>query len=277
MRVRSEHRNQTKCPTPSTTPRERWQTPPLLPSRGQEAESGDGSRRPQDRVGGRPLGTTSRHGSPRPSPFGILRGRPAGRQSPRGAPSSAVSCGPASIGHRWRGAGARVAGPGRTRTARPFVAHVGPRARPGHRVRPSWATSSHARPGAAVWPEPRRWILQDRAGSSQDPFRASERARPCHVVPGRATKPRSSTAARASRDEPQLAGPTSRSDPCQVVPRRARTCPRVTRPIAHSVAHSPPPKLRSRPNGRFSREFGGVCVGSCRTRTCNQPGMSQLL
>src|SRR5262245_10582687 len=51
------------------------------------------------------------------------------------------------------------------------------------------------------------------------------------------------------------------------VPRCARSCHVVTKPIAHCIAHSAPPKTRSRRNRRFSPELGGLCGGPCWSRT----------
>ena len=143
-------------------------------------------------------------------------------------------------------------------------ADVGPRCARAIKVLPCVAGA----PGRGhEGPDPRSGSCRVAQDPSQDPPRALDRARSCHAAPDRATKPGSSPVAHASRDEARNAGPISRSDPCQVVPGCATSCPRVTKPIAHSIAHSPSAKSRSRANGHFSRECEGVRNGSCRTRT----------
>ena len=220
--------------------------------------SGSGSRRIWDRAVGRLLGATGRRRSPGLHRSGTL-GKPHGgfngygprRRSPPRVPS---------VARPWL-AGCRRA----RRRVRPDPNSAPLRPRrwptfaPGPSGAPTRASSPDPQPCAAV-----------------TPYRAPAAPTLAHV---RAAPPRRHDGPGARTCEPagtQDASPRL-GKPCQLVPGSASVCPRVTKPSAHSGAHSRPRKSRSRPIGRFSAELGGVCDGSCRTRTCNRSGMSRQL
>ena len=106
----------------------------------------------------------------------------------------------------------------RAPTIAPTSADVGPRCARAIKVLPCVAGA----PGRGhVGPEQLSGSCRVAQDPSQDPPRALDRARSCHVVPDRATKPGSSPVAHASRDEPR----TRRTHPSLgPVPRRARLC-----------------------------------------------------
>ena len=112
--------------------------------------------------------------------------------------------------------------------------------------------SRHCGPPAPPWPRPRR------------------RRQPWPTGAPRCPQDRN---ARNLRGLPRPPG----QRPRPVVPRCARSCQVVTKAIAHWIAHWPTPKTRSRRNPGFSAELGGLCGRPCRTRTCNQAGMSRQL